>query len=280
MPLFCPHYTTVSATQKRKHTGIIVHGILGSGGNWSQFTKRLVDRMEEWDWVLMDMRNHGMSGPTSGPHTLKSCAEDITQIELDISRPIRGVIGHSFGGKVALQYGAMVKEDRPLSLWCLDSVPDSGSTITNGVSKQVQDVLAAIEKTPDGLESRLAVRTSLREYGLPEAIVRWLATSLTENEGVWTWQYHMAGIRDMLSDYYSSNLYPLLDGLPSSVEAHFVAAERSPVWRERQIEKLNRFCQKPNIHFHQLPDAGHWLHVDNSMGLIEMIAPAILSETP
>lgn len=44
----------------------------------------------------------------TGPHTLERCAEDLVKMSSDLGWSSAGgpsaVVGHSFGGKVALQY--------------------------------------------------------------------------------------------------------------------------------------------------------------------------------
>jgi hypothetical protein len=39
----------------------IVHGILGTGRNWVPFTRMLVSKFPDWQFLLVDQRGHGES---------------------------------------------------------------------------------------------------------------------------------------------------------------------------------------------------------------------------
>ena len=67
-------------------------------------TSRVRKKTEKNDWraVLVDLRMHGASQDFSPPHTLAACVADLRALENSIG-PFHGVIGHSFGGKVALE---------------------------------------------------------------------------------------------------------------------------------------------------------------------------------
>ncbi|RME20698.1 MAG: alpha/beta hydrolase, partial [Deltaproteobacteria bacterium] len=45
----------------------VLHGILGSGNNWRAFGRRLVERAPGWKLRLVDLRNHGDTGPAPPP---------------------------------------------------------------------------------------------------------------------------------------------------------------------------------------------------------------------
>jgi len=106
----------------------VVHGILGTGRNWVPFTRKLISKFPEWQFVLVDQRGHGesrvrsMDGSalaTSG-HTVDACAQDLVNLCHALGRWPEVVIGHSFGGKVALHYH-MLTPTPPRQTWVLDS---------------------------------------------------------------------------------------------------------------------------------------------------------------
>ena len=78
---------------------IMIHGLFGSGKLWRQYATQFADEY----WVhAPDLRNHGQS-PHDGSMTYPEMAQDI----LDYMREHRiqkaRVLGHSMGGKVAMQ---------------------------------------------------------------------------------------------------------------------------------------------------------------------------------
>lgn len=60
-----------------------------------------------------------------------------------------------------------------------------------------------------------------------------------------------------------------------------VRALESDRWTEESVETLRGLAAVPGmadrgvLEYHELPDAGHWVHVDNPQGLLDMIAPSL-----
>ncbi|GJN17083.1 hypothetical protein PR202_gb04123 [Eleusine coracana subsp. coracana] len=95
-------------------TAFVLHGLLGSGRNWRSFSRTLASELhnrapsDEWRMVLVDLRNHGWSAGIKGiipPHDMSTAAKDLADLV-----KARGwawpdvVVGHSMGGKVALDF--------------------------------------------------------------------------------------------------------------------------------------------------------------------------------
>lgn len=107
---------------------LLLHGIYGAGRNWGSVARRFVRARPAWSVVLVDLRSHGWS-PRLAPHTVKACAEDLLRLEGTLEGTLEGpsqaVLGHSFGGKVALLYARM-RTNGPRQLWIVDSAPGAG----------------------------------------------------------------------------------------------------------------------------------------------------------
>ncbi|MEO0604254.1 MAG: alpha/beta hydrolase, partial [Myxococcota bacterium] len=80
-----------------------VHGILGQGRNWRSFAQRWRAGDAARSAVLVDLRNHGGHPPASPPHDLAACARDLQGHIAREGMPST-LVGHSFGGKVVLQW--------------------------------------------------------------------------------------------------------------------------------------------------------------------------------
>ena len=83
---------------------LMLHGIYGRGRNWLAVARTLVERRPDWRCWLADMRHHGdaHAGPEAG--TLDALAGDIETWGAEQGVQPDAVLGHSFGGKVALAY--------------------------------------------------------------------------------------------------------------------------------------------------------------------------------
>jgi pimeloyl-ACP methyl ester carboxylesterase len=89
-------------TVRRVGTGpavVAIHGGLGSWRSWLPIAERLADRFEVF---LYDRRGRGASGDAPGPHTIDLEVADARAV---VSAAGAGafVIGHSFGGAIALE---------------------------------------------------------------------------------------------------------------------------------------------------------------------------------
>src|ERR1700745_3883641 len=78
---------------------IILHGFLGSLDNWQTASKRLSEFFRAYS---VDLRNHGQS-PHSDVMSYPIMAEDLLEFldEQDLAEA--NLLGHSMGGKVAMQ---------------------------------------------------------------------------------------------------------------------------------------------------------------------------------
>ncbi|KAG5562470.1 hypothetical protein RHGRI_005262 [Rhododendron griersonianum] len=90
-------------------TAVLLHGILGCRKNWGTFARRLAHEFPTWQivitqFLLVDLRCHGDSAAIKkrGPHTVASTALDILKLLGKLKLTPRVLVGHSFGGKVAL----------------------------------------------------------------------------------------------------------------------------------------------------------------------------------
>src|SRR5688572_16040903 len=79
---------------------IVLHGLMGSADNWLTQAKMLAS---DYQVYTVDQRNHGLS-PHSDEFDYKVLANDIKDFinEHSLQKPI--VLGHSMGGKAAMNF--------------------------------------------------------------------------------------------------------------------------------------------------------------------------------
>ena len=108
IPTFLPFHSIVTATSANPSRYMLVlHGIFGAGGNFRTFIRRLADTCPNWGFVLVDLRGHGQSLGAPPPHTVEASAQDLVHLGTHLGLEIRGIMGHSFGGKVALAHAGL-----------------------------------------------------------------------------------------------------------------------------------------------------------------------------
>lgn len=238
-----------------------LHGILGSGRNWRSFARQLGDRCPGWRFVLPDLRNHGATGPLDGRTSLAACAEDLASLpEPEV------VVGHSFGGKVALEYARTGRPAR--AVFVLDSVPVASP---RSGDSDVLRVLAALREVRIPASDRQDVRRDLLARGLPGFLVDWVLTSLRQEADGWRWAWDLDGIERMMEDYFLTDYGPWLGAHAGRPAIRIVRAGRSDRWTPDVLERLRL---GPSVRLDVLPNAGHWLHVDDPSGLLDLLVPS------
>jgi len=303
---------------------VILHGILGSGRNWMGPAKRIVDARPDWKCLLVDHRCHGGSPPADGalrsPHAsararLDACAADV---EATISfatgegtaptpsnasaalLPCGGapiVLGHSFGGKVALAYAQRRRRRRtegggcepPIKTWLLDSAPGERGAREREAPSGPGRVLAALERAAargrdaGGFADRADVRAALAAEGLDPLTAAWLAQSVrrrAEDEARLEFGYDLPGVRLLFEAFGGCDMWEDCVDLARARGGRLglvVAGDpRAGMWEgtEERRAALQRSAAgkgSADAVVHYMPRAGHNLHVDDLDGLLHIL---------
>jgi esterase len=255
-----------------KELVFVLHGALGSSQNWISFAKALADRTPDVRYVLVDLRGHGASLSAPAPHGLTAAAGDLVALADDLGQQPRAVIGHSLGGKVALEYGRLLP-DAVEQIWCLDSNP--AAQVGAERAHDVFRVLAHVRAVSARPASRAAAIEELERRGVPTTMARWLGTSLRAELGRYRWTYDFECVEALLHDYFARDLWDYVNAARERPVVHLVVAERSDQWTPGFRERAVALGAKSSVVSHLLRDAGHWVHVDNPSGLLAMIAPEL-----
>ena len=261
------HISVIPADSTQpERTGVILHGILGSGRNWRSFATRLTQSLPGWRWVLADLRCHGDSPPHAPPHNLRACAKDVAETLAPLEPD--AIIGHSFGGKVALSMLAAGGVAPTTKVFILDShlgVREPSSPTPS----LVDEVIGVLGQIPAQTSTRGEMRQALEQFDLPTHLVAWLLTSLKKQEGGWRWCYDIAGIQSLMDSYHETTFWPFLESTPPSQtpNLHVVRAGRGSHWSPEDIARLDALHAKGALRHTCLAEAGHWLHVDDPGGL-------------
>ena len=261
-------YTSYGHESPHAPIALLIHGILGSRRNWASTARRFVERFPDWHCVTVDLRGHGDSEIGHTPNTVAECASDLVALMDTFGRKPECVIGHSFGGKVALAYGHMCP-DGIRAIWSLDSDPGISSTTT---IHSVTKVIDEIRRVPMPQVHRLAVKKHFEQAGLPSAIGAWMTTNLRRHPDGFHWTFDLHTIEQLLADYRGLDLWSFLEDPHRAVPVHFMLAGESTWWTGHVEERLKRLR---NSHSIVLAEAGHWLHIDDPTGMFDALSTTI-----
>lgn len=247
----------------------MLHGALGSGTNLRSLATKLAKERPEYRFCLVDLRHHGDSQGAPPPNTLEACAADLAALIGEVGQEPDVIAGHSFGGKTALMF-AKLFPGRAKQLWVLDSNP---GTQEPSAANEVIRVIGAVRATTTPAQDRAHVIAELAAQGLSSGTANWLATNLQRQPAGFEWRFNLDAIYELMLDYFRVDLWPVLESGAGGSDYRVVVAERSDRWQPENRARLEALVESsPTAKLHVVPNAGHWLHVDNPAFLLELMA--------
>ena len=225
---------------------VILHGLMGSSENWRGVRAALADRRRI---ICLDLPNHGRSSHVAF-FDLRSMGDDVAETleSLGVGRAV--VMGHSLGGKVAMQM-ASDHADRLRGLVVVDISPRAIQPVHLFVLRACQqlDLASATRRSElDAALARSVPQQATRDF-LLKNIVR-------DRDGRFAWRVPLQALIDNYRTV--SDAPPLI--APYEGPALFVAGETSP-FRLMADEALIRGWF-PAAVFVTIPGAGHLVHAD------------------
>lgn len=232
---------------------VILHGFLGMGDNWKSLSKKLA---ENYEVHLPDMRNHGKS-PHSQDFSYKIMVEDILayfdthQIEDAV------LIGHSMGGKIAMQFAAQ----HPKFLSHLIVVDISPKLYKPHHDEILKSLKRLQSKT---LTSRGEAENILKEKIKDQGIRLFLLKNLKRKED------NTLSVKPNI-DVFMENRNEIGKALPESCiydgPTLFIKGENSSYIREKDSKLISHHF--PNSSIVSVEKAGHWVHAENPNVFLE-----------
>jgi esterase len=241
----------------------VLHGIFGAGRNWASVARAIARARPEWGLVLVDLRQHGASMGFEPPHTLDRVAADLDSLAAE--RPLPAVLGHSFGGKIALLRAG---EDASVEqVWVIDSTPEVREPGSGPWS-----LLRLLRTLPDRFEDRHEAVSMLMERGTEEATARWMATNLKRREDSYRWRLDLDDMEAMLLDFYRTDLWSMVEEPRAGLTLHFVRATGSAVLSADAVGRIRAAGERTHQVFLHEVQGSHWLNADNPDALVELVA--------
>lgn len=232
---------------------ILLHGLFGSGDNWGTVAKHFSQHCQV---ICVDLRNHGRS-PHSATQSYANMADDLLELcdALDLERI--HLVGHSLGGKVAMQFAAH-NPDR------LDKliVVDMAMRAYADAHTHLIDAMMAIDLST--LQSRHEVDKIL-SASIPQAAVRqFLLMNLIKSDSGLTWRINLPALKANYPDL----LQAVCENSHFEKPCLFIRGEHSDYVQDADTEQIKTNFIKAQ--FASVP-TGHWVHAEQPLAFIEVV---------
>jgi pimeloyl-ACP methyl ester carboxylesterase len=236
---------------------IILHGLFGLSDNWVSIAKVL---SQNYRVIIPDMRNHGQS-PHSSVFNYDAMTADIIELmdELDLTKAI--ILGHSMGGKVAMQFALQNPELTERLI-----VVDMSMRRYDGRQLHSDIIKAMMFIDFNTVESRSDVNRLLSGSIDDERVRLFILKNLyRKTRYQLDWRLNLRDI--------NRNIDYVFDEITSNAQYNgptlFIKGEKSDYILESDKPKIMEYF--PNVVFQTVTGAGHWVQADNPKGFLEKI---------
>jgi len=224
---------------------IIIHGLFGSASNFRSLARIFA---ETYSVYCLDLRNHGMSGHDDDV-SLTAMAGDLLEFMLDQNLDKASIMGHSLGGKVAMQF-ALHHPDKIEKLILGDIAPVQYTHHHNGIFEGLNAI------NLDQINSRKEAELVLKDYVEEPGVRLFLLTNLVRADGGgFRWRVNIKALEEGYDHIAAAP-----QGQDFSGPTLFIRGGLSHYITDKNIPTLKQFF--PNAEIATIKGAGHWLHAE------------------
>ncbi len=234
---------------------LIMHGVFGSSDNWQTLGKIFAHKFKVY---LIDLRNHGNS-PHNNEFSYEAMAKDVLELMADEHISYAHILGHSMGGKVAMQLATQhpKKIDKLI-------VVDIAPKYYPPHHQQIFDGFHSVnlEKLANRKDADKQMAAVITNVGIRQFILKNL---IRKKDGFFGWKLHVHAIEKAVKK--------LSEGLErdTTFDGHtlFIAGGNSDYISENDHPLIKNHFPKAIIS--SVEGASHWVHADKPDELSKMV---------
>ncbi|RZF93885.1 alpha/beta fold hydrolase [Pseudoalteromonas sp. CO302Y] len=235
---------------------VLIHGLFGSLENLNVIAKALA---ENYTVTNVDLRNHGRSFH-SETMNYEVMADDIYNLLKNLNISNAHIIGHSMGGKAAMQL-AIKYNDVVNKLVVLDISPVANKPRHSAIFAGLNEV--AESNVADRKAADLLLAKHIDEMGVRQFLLKSFAKN---DQGQYQWRFNL----DVLNQQYENILSQLDENDSCLCDTLFVKGNDSDyILAEHRPMIMNLF---PNAKAKVIHGAGHWLHAQKPLAVNKAIS--------
>ncbi len=237
------------------HPIIILHGLFGSSDNWFTLSKFFGEKFKVF---AVDLRNHGRS-PHSDQFNYRIMADDINNLVIHEGVNSVHLLGHSMGGKTAMQFALMYPE-KVDKLIVVDVAPKAYPPKHDAIFQALFALKLERYKTRSELDSALSQHIS--DYAVRQLLLK---NVFRDGEGNLKWKIDVAAIYKNYDDVSGA-----IDGKRQfDKPTLFIKGSKSSYILDNDIPQIKFIF--PSAEFVSIENAGHWVHAEAPQKFAEVV---------
>lgn len=233
---------------------IIIHGLLGSLDNFQTIAKQLSETYRVW---LLDMRNHGRSFH-SEEMNYEVMVEDVHEFMKSNQLAHAHLIGHSMGGKVAMNF-ALTYPELVNDLIIIDIGPKKYEGDHQVILKTMKDI------SLNDFSERSEIEEKISEKIHSQKIVQLMMKNLGRDQNTFFWK---PNVEVILKNYRL-----LMDTMPKhqifNGKTVFIKGENSDYIELDELEDFRKYFSEAQMMI--VPNSGHWVHADQPEVFLQLL---------
>jgi pimeloyl-ACP methyl ester carboxylesterase len=249
--------------ENTRRTVVMLHGIYGRGRNWQAIARMVVAARPEYACWLVDLPHHGESPPGTHGDTVSGLALDVIDWMRQESIVPAAVLGHSYGGKVALAIADQYRE-RELQVWVIDSTPE-----VKAPSGSAWAMLDVIRGLPSRFSTREEATQAIVKSGYALGVAQWMATNLVRDDEGFVWKLDFNAMDRLLNDFFRTDLWHVLEKPAAQHQIHFLKASESSAISDRAVARIEA-ASGTHVHLHHR-QGGHWIHAESPQAVADLL---------
>lgn len=231
---------------------LVLHGLFGNLSNWGAHCKKFAETYAVYG---VDLRNHGDS-PHADELNYQVMAEDIRELLHQLKIEHCYMIGHSMGGKVAMQL-ALTYPNLVRKLIVVDIAPVAYNSKGDGHAQILQG-MAAMNLAQ--ISNRKEAEIQLQQFVEDDATRKFILTNLVRSEDSgFRWRLNLGSIQKN----YDKLREKLVGDEPYTQPVMFVKGALSNYIHLKHEKEILRLFPAARVKI--VMEAGHWVHSERPL---------------
>jgi pimeloyl-ACP methyl ester carboxylesterase len=257
---------------------VLVHGFLDLAFSWTSFVAELYRRATQPLWIIApDCRGHGDSGWVSGGgyYHFADYVLDLDCVVQTLGVKSFKLVGHSMGGTISLLYTGTFPE-RVSKLVLIEGVGPVGMHFFDAPLRMEQWIGEIRQRGRNHFRRYSSVEAGARQLRqtnprLPELFATELAQAAMKQTagGKWIWKFDPLHRTTSPQPFYTAQAVAFL----RRIDCPVLIVDGKQSRQTSRTDKQQRYDAIADYRHIIIDDAGHMVHQDNPVALVEALLP-------